>query len=41
MAELQRIDDAQYVAFGIEAGFLNADGSPKLPEGDPCVTALA
>jgi hypothetical protein len=40
MSTLRQMGDAEYRAFGIKAGFLNADGSPKLPEGDPCVTAV-
>jgi hypothetical protein len=30
--------DAEYREFGVGAGYLNADGSPKLPEGEPCIT---
>jgi len=40
MTVLDQMDDAEYIAFGHEAGFLNPDGSPTLPEGDPCVTLL-
>lgn len=28
----------EHLRFGVERGLLNADGTPKLPEGDPCVT---
>lgn len=41
MAKLRRMDNAEYTAYGIRVGFLNEDGSPKLPEGDPCVTSIA
>jgi len=41
MRRLRQMSDAQYLEFGVQAGFLEPDGSPKLPEGDPCVTALA
>lgn len=30
----------EHIRFGIERGMLNADGTPKLPEGDPCVTRV-
>ena len=26
--------------FGVERGLLNPDGTPRLPEGDPCVTIV-
>ena len=26
--------------WGIERGFMNPDGTPNLPEGDPCVTLV-
>ena len=38
MAALRAMTDAEYPAFGVAAGYLNADGSPKLPEGEPCIT---
>ena len=41
MSRLEGMSDDEYLALGIRAGFLNADGTPKLPDGDPCVTAVA
>jgi hypothetical protein len=38
MASLRAMTDAEYREFGVAAGYLNADGSPKLPEGEPCIT---
>ena len=28
------------IRFGVERGLLHPDGTPKLPEGDPCVTIV-
>ncbi|MEM9453778.1 MAG: hypothetical protein AAGF11_06335 [Myxococcota bacterium] len=30
----------EHIRFGIERGVRNPDGTPKLPEGDPCVTRV-
>ena len=38
MAALRAMTDDEFRAFGVAAGYLNADGSYKLPEGEPCVT---
>jgi hypothetical protein len=38
MDALRKMTPAEFRAFGIEAGFLDADGSHKRPEGDPCVS---
>lgn len=38
MKAIRSMNDEEYLAFGVRAGYLNADGSPKVPEGEPCVT---
>jgi hypothetical protein len=35
-----RLLDGESFRFGVERGLLNPDGSPKLPESDPCVTIV-
>jgi hypothetical protein len=30
----------EHIRFGVERGVLNADGTPKPLEGDPCVTQV-
>jgi hypothetical protein len=40
MARFRAKTPEEHLRFGIERGLLNPDGSPKLPEGDPCVTIL-
>ncbi len=40
MAYFAAMTREERVRWDIEHGLLNADGTPRLPEGDPCVTML-
>jgi hypothetical protein len=40
MQRFKRMTRDDHVRFGVERGFLNPDGTPKLPESDPCVTPV-
>jgi len=40
MARFRAMTPQERLRFGIERGLLNPDGTPKLPEGDPCVTIV-
>lgn len=40
MALFRAMTPEDRLRFGVERGLLNADGTPKLPEGDPCVTIV-
>jgi hypothetical protein len=40
MKRFKRMTRDEHIRFGIERGFLNSDGTPKTPEGDPCVTRV-
>jgi hypothetical protein len=40
MERFKRMTRDEHVRFGVERGFLHPDGTPKLPEGDPCVTRV-
>lgn len=40
MERFKRMTRDEHVSFGVERGFLHPDGTPKLPEGDPCVTRV-
>jgi hypothetical protein len=35
---IRKMSPDEYRKFGVEAGFLNEDGSAKIPEGEPCVS---
>lgn len=40
MARFRAMTREERLRFGIEHGLLNPDGTPKLPDGDPCVTIV-
>lgn len=40
MARFRKKTREERIRFGVERGLLNPDGTPKLPEGDPCVTIV-
>lgn len=40
MAYFAAMTREECMSWEIERGLLNADGTPKLPEGDPCVTIV-
>lgn len=40
LAWIEQLTDAEYLDFGVRAGLMNPDGTPKPPEGDPCVTRV-
>lgn len=40
MARFHAMTPEQHLRFGIERGFLDDDGTPRLPVGDPCVTSV-
>jgi hypothetical protein len=40
MDRFKKMTRDEHVRFGVERGFLHSDGTPKLPEGDPCVTPV-
>jgi hypothetical protein len=40
MDRFKKMTRDEHVRFGVERGFLHPDGTPKLPEGDPCVTPV-
>jgi hypothetical protein len=40
MARFRAMTAAERLRWGVERGFLNLDGTPKLPEGEPCVTIV-
>lgn len=40
MERFKKMTREEHIRFGVERGYLNPDGTPKLPEGDPCVTRV-
>lgn len=40
MKRLHGMTREERIRWGVERGLLHEDGSPKLPEGDPCVTPV-
>lgn len=40
MTRFRKKTREERIRFGVERGLLNPDGSPRLPEGDPCVTIV-
>jgi hypothetical protein len=40
MERFKKMSREDHVRFGVERGFLHPDGTPRLPEGDPCVTPV-
>ncbi len=40
MARFDAMTQEEWLRWHVEHGVLNPDGTPKLPEGDPCVTIV-
>jgi hypothetical protein len=40
MVRFRAMTREQRLRWGVDRGLLNPDGTPKLPEGDPCVTIV-
>lgn len=40
MARLRKMTPEDLLRWQIERGYMNPDGTPRLPEGDPCVTLV-
>lgn len=40
MARFRNMTAQERLRWDVEHGFANPDGTPKLPEGDPCVTIV-
>lgn len=40
MERFKKMTRDEHLRFGVERGFLEPDGTPKVPEGDPCVTSV-